>query len=480
MKKFYKMMMASFIMLATGMNVHAQDYFTDYGTYGNEYGRALSSLTFLKNGVTFAEVAVNQETEVGVSPIYFDKTSELIGVKPGDQITVLFNWSGSWMHNIVYVDWNGDKTFSTDGDSERMGYNGAVEGSEVNNPITFTVPAEQALGKYRMRLMVDWLDEATQQSIPNSQPADPSNGINKNGGSVVDVTLNLTSLIAPEMTDARCVIVKGDAIRIDTEKGNTLKYTLDGSDPATSSTSIAVASNVAAVKLEGPTTVKAVAVDASNAMSAEFTAVYQTIDAALGSDYYIAFSRFGQAAATDQFIAVTERGEGEVLHSEVLVPGTTTQYWKLRKGSKPGLYTLTSKENRTIFYNGDRFAASSTATDATDLRIIVSPNSEFGRSYELQRAESANMAMNPFNGSNPGMEIGEWYVGDAGNPLALMPVGTGTGVDAVGEETGIQADNGNVEVYSMDGRLMSGKNRLSSGIYMVKANGKTKKVIVKK
>ena len=182
MKRIYKLMLAV-ILLLPATALMAQSYFTDYGNYGRtDAARKLNSLTFKRNSVTSLVLAVNQGTVNGVSPIYFDKTTEIINVSPGDVLTINYNWTGAWMHNIVYVDWNNDNRFTDDGsDNERIGYNGKNAGSEMTKPITYTIPVSQTLGQYRMRIMVDWLD-ANSQSIPNSHDR---NGINNNGGSVL-------------------------------------------------------------------------------------------------------------------------------------------------------------------------------------------------------------------------------------------------------------------------------------------------------
>ncbi|HHT22995.1 MAG TPA: hypothetical protein GXZ87_06740 [Bacteroidales bacterium] len=214
--------------------------FTDFGTYGrSDNARKLNALEFSRDDVSIVNLAINQETVQNVSPVYFDKTKQIIEIKPGSKLTVNFDWTGKWMHNIIYVDWNADKIFATDGSVERIDYNGLNEGGEVAKPINYTIPVNQPEGDYTMRIMVDWLD-ANGQSSPNL----PKASLNTNGGAVVDVILRVTNILTPDapttaFVHEKALVVRGAEITIVApEEEKTIVYTTDGTKPNVSPTSI--------------------------------------------------------------------------------------------------------------------------------------------------------------------------------------------------------------------------------------------------
>ncbi len=176
-------------------------FFTDFGTYGrSDNARKLNAIEFSCDDVVCANLDINQETVQKVSPIYFDKTKQIIEIAPGSKLTVSFDWTGYWMHNIIYVDWNKDKIFATDGSAERIGYNGLNEGSEMTKPINYTIPTNQQEGEYRMRIMVDWLDD-NGQSSPNASKS----SLNIDGGAIVDVILRVKNKITNGLEGAEQV-----------------------------------------------------------------------------------------------------------------------------------------------------------------------------------------------------------------------------------------------------------------------------------
>ncbi len=127
---------------------------------------------------------------------------------PGETVTAVFGFSGTWMNGFVYVDRGQDGAFdavlNSDGSipagSDIMafsyaepqlggvGYNSTgarVTNTNVLNPPPFTVPADMAPGFYMMRYKVDWA------SIDPAGRREDGNGIIKNGGAVCDVRLNV-------------------------------------------------------------------------------------------------------------------------------------------------------------------------------------------------------------------------------------------------------------------------------------------------
>ena len=97
-------------------------YFTDYGLYARtDNARKLNSVSFTAAQNT--TLTINQLTVNNSSPVYFDKTTQIIEIVPGTNLSLSFNFTGTWMRNIAYVDWNNDKIFTTADATERIGYN---------------------------------------------------------------------------------------------------------------------------------------------------------------------------------------------------------------------------------------------------------------------------------------------------------------------------------------------------------------------
>ncbi len=122
--------------------------------------------------------------------------------KAGEQVTVTFSYSGSWMHGYVYLDRDNDGKFSytlnEDGTipegSDIMAFSyyegknstgAAVADANVLPPPAFTIPAGLENGYYRLRFKVDWdcIDPAGNISSGNS--------ILGNGGAIADIRLNI-------------------------------------------------------------------------------------------------------------------------------------------------------------------------------------------------------------------------------------------------------------------------------------------------
>lgn len=186
MKKNYKFLLAVTIMLTAIFTMDAQNYFTGFSTYNNGSGRKLNSITFKKGTTTIATLPINQSTTKG-SSIYFDKTSQIIELNPNDILTISFDWTGEWMHNVAYVDWDNNKSFSTS--TEKIGANDANANNEMKKPITYTIPTDKVEGEYRMRVMVDWIKGG--QTTPTHNPNGYDVEIGINGGSVTDVILKI-------------------------------------------------------------------------------------------------------------------------------------------------------------------------------------------------------------------------------------------------------------------------------------------------
>lgn len=188
-----------------------------YGYYQTSMGpeqlytrtdRHLDAVKFTVNG------GETQTITAPTSPktVYVDMTAEQLFVKPGETVTASVAYSGTWMNAYAYIDYANDGKFVpkvdensriVDGSdlvtfsfygatSNENGVNsvGTSLSGQDRNTLTmpaFTIPANIACGKYRMRYKVDW------NSIDPAGSVDQSNPILGNGGGIIDVMLNVHS-----------------------------------------------------------------------------------------------------------------------------------------------------------------------------------------------------------------------------------------------------------------------------------------------
>lgn len=178
---------------------------------------------------------------------YEDLTAQSFTVTPGAEVTPAIGYVGEWMHGYVYVDFNNDKQFSFNADSddqtgtEVVSYsfysasNGSTglnsKGETVSNncnvnPLpSFTAPAEE--GTYRIRFKVDW------NSVDAGGCVIATNNILNNGGGIYDATL-----VVKDVTDgidsinaeaANAELFSVDGVKISKlQKGLNIVRTADG------------------------------------------------------------------------------------------------------------------------------------------------------------------------------------------------------------------------------------------------------------
>lgn len=203
------------------VGVYAADYCTSGSLTRTLDDRKLNSLAFT-DGSTVAEITVNQSSSFG-SASYFDKTDVVLTVQPGAEIKLSnLDWTGGWMHAYIYVDYDNDGEFDTvlnangEGDGELVSYSyySATDGTVGQNSLgqtvaygagistsnipSFVVPGNIAAGDYRMRFKIDW----------NS--LDPCGStIQKDGGSITDLTLRVTQSTERTITIKSADVSKG-------------------------------------------------------------------------------------------------------------------------------------------------------------------------------------------------------------------------------------------------------------------------------
>ncbi|MBP3227711.1 MAG: glycoside hydrolase family 16 protein [Bacteroidaceae bacterium] len=131
-------------------------------------------------------------------PLYRDRMDATFPVTPGQRVTPVFSYKGTWMNGYAYVDYGNDGKFSFDINdngtpaegSDLVSYSAYNQRNSVgtslgsNNTLNmpaFTVPETTPYGFYRMRYKVDWNE---------IDPAGAST-LQENGGGIVDVRLNV-------------------------------------------------------------------------------------------------------------------------------------------------------------------------------------------------------------------------------------------------------------------------------------------------
>ncbi len=161
--------------------------------------RKLQSITLRGNSGSSATVSIPENLRMRVYK-YLD--TSYLTAKPGETLTPTFAFSTDWMHGYVYVDLGKDGTFTTslnsqgvpNTDSDLKAYSyyngknsaGASKGQNPGvNPPAFVLPVGTPHGMYRMRYKVDW-DNADAAGNATEQ-----NNITRNGGTIVDVILNV-------------------------------------------------------------------------------------------------------------------------------------------------------------------------------------------------------------------------------------------------------------------------------------------------
>ena len=138
----------------------------------------------------------------------------VFNVEAGEDLTITFDKIGSWIHQFVFIDFDGDgftagiaegsewapaedlvaySFYNNDGASDESGWNSVgtvITGNNRNTPEVPAFKAPEAAGTYRMRIKQDWC---------NIDPAGDSDGkfgdFKQNGGQIIDVTLEVINPI---------------------------------------------------------------------------------------------------------------------------------------------------------------------------------------------------------------------------------------------------------------------------------------------
>ena len=157
---------------------------------------------------------------------YTDATAAAIfTVEVGEELTISFDKAGEWIHQFVFIDFDGDgftasiaegsdwapaedlvaySFYNNNSSSDESGWNSVGAVITGNNRSTPAIPAFKAPeteGTYRMRVKQDWC---------NIDPAGDADGkfgdFKANGGQIIDVLLNVVYPIGIENVNADAVI----------------------------------------------------------------------------------------------------------------------------------------------------------------------------------------------------------------------------------------------------------------------------------
>ncbi len=159
---------------------------------------------------------------------YTNATSTVFKVEAGEELTISFNKAGSWIHQYVFIDFDGDgftasiaegsewapaedlvaySFYNNNSDSDASGWNSkgtVITGNDRNTPAVPAFDAPEAAGTYRMRIKQDWC---------NIDPAGDADGkfddFKANGGQIIDVTLEVIDPTGIESVESENVNVKG-------------------------------------------------------------------------------------------------------------------------------------------------------------------------------------------------------------------------------------------------------------------------------
>lgn len=173
----------------TGLTLGSSYYVWVRSNYGNETSGWISKSFFYGyttpapssvdgdgiTNVTFGsgnEIVNNSERPTS-SPFYGDYSSQAGAYAPGDEATVAITYNTGYTYGtIIWVDWNGNMNF----EGNEVVYAGVSTSSKPTTlNATFTVPASQTEGNYRMRIAgADSFYDSYTSSIAAAASASPT------------------------------------------------------------------------------------------------------------------------------------------------------------------------------------------------------------------------------------------------------------------------------------------------------------------
>ena len=197
---------------------------------------------------------VNNSNHPTTSPYYGDYSSLVGAYQRGSTASVDITFATGYTYGtVIWVDWDNDYEFE-DSEVVYTGTSGAANPTTLT--ATFTIPASQAIGNYRMRIGA--ADSYFDSFIGGNTSADHDPCYSGTSWSVFhDYTLHVTeSVEAPVFSPEAGYYTSAQTVTITcATSGASIYYTLDGSTPTTSSTLYSTP-----LSINATTTVKAIAV----------------------------------------------------------------------------------------------------------------------------------------------------------------------------------------------------------------------------
>ncbi len=444
----------------------------------NIAGRVLNGVTLTESGKSGQTIAV-----ANTAKIYNDQhETATLTCTAGSTLTATFDYTGapgSWMHGYVFIDTDNDKEFSfRKGDMDQTGtevYAYAFYSGDFNNdnsgknnagqtvtdnaraqinPPSFTAPTTP--GTYRIRFKVDWNSVDPGGQLAADHTIFGQNGIGKNGGYILDATLEVTepSPLAP-LTPTSVTPAAGETVSSFTAA--TLTFDTDINYDSEKTVSIYNRSHdtyTATVTVEGNTATISVAepITQTGYYTIEVPASTFTTEEGRSNDV-ITTSFIVQAPANSFEYESVSPANGTTVAS---LGSITLTYSENVNGTiiNESPIEVTDAEGNTV----------TTATLSTDMsiwnivHITLASEIKTNGTYTLTIPEEF-IGNEAYIGSQPDKGAG---LGGKYNPAFTL---TYTVDSTLGIDTLTIDDAAGKTVYSIDGRKVSGK--LQRGTYII-------------
>lgn len=428
---------------------------------------------------------------------YIDATDNQLVTEAGKTITFTATGEGTWMNTSIYVDFNLDGFTSSDKVYSNSG------GTAYAGTYTFTVPTDQAAGRYRVRYLVDWA---------NSDPCKLGEGqSSQNGEFVIDFILVIPS---STLDTPRTVTVAAN----DASLG-----TVAITDPATDESSITTDQGTVTVKAtaaDGAVFINWTDADGNEVSTSETYAYNGAEDATLTANFGFAVTF---SSNSDGTLTVAANGSN-LTSGAVVLPGTEITITATPATDKVLINLAINGEVQTVTDGTLTYTVNSateiTATFGSEqhtLHILVSGNGTLeawteldsndgpaGTQYTDGAGISKDIELIVFLTPDAGEELSSFTVDDNGNvtdatqdakdftnengqhisfvsypegDVTLSAVFTveGSAIDSVISDADANAP---AEFYNLQG-VKVGASNLAPGVYVVRQGSKTYKVLVK-
>lgn len=410
-----------------GTNAQPSGYCVPEGIYNvtTKSERYIKTVTI--SGATFKEEPV--EFTKDISPagnrtnVYYDKTAEELTVTAGDVLNISWTRSSAliWMHFYAYIDYNQDGVF--DQNTEAVAYTyykgkdskgvAAYDGGEITYMPNFTIPESALKGATRLRIKCDW------DCLNPCENDEEKNYIYKNGGSIIDFTINIVAKANPVVTIVQPE--NGNIIVTDTE-GNTIENETSV-EPGTKLVIATTANEGMHLKhllINGePSQEHEITVYKDLAISAMFTADWNL-------QYFV---------SDGAKLSVTRKSDGTTIDTNAdLAPGTEVDMaLSFEEGYELVSATLNGEDAKALFTEENQYKTTLTMTANQNLSIVVAK-----KRLEVSLKQIGTWGLLSIEG----------YNGAADSESILIEYGTEITIKAVPEE----CDEAWLESFTINGK----------------------------